>query len=181
MQQILAGSPSREKVILCRWKVLFFYAMTIDTLLVLGPSRPSEVWGQTLHSIPGCLPTMSLQEFCQENLTLRPMAKMNVPCMYDAINIQELIFLWFSLQQPLPPPLASWKCHSLAQCPLQGQLTPGQENLNQSAGTVLSENILPGAPQAILWPIRQGAGWGWGWGYCPGYPKERSQGSFRYP
>lgn len=45
-----------RKVILCRWIVLFFYAMTIDIWSVFVPSRPSEVWDQTLCSIPGYLP-----------------------------------------------------------------------------------------------------------------------------
>lgn len=54
----LAGSPYWEKAILWRWIVLFFYVMTTDVLLVLVPFRPSEVWDQTLCSIPGYLPSV---------------------------------------------------------------------------------------------------------------------------
>ena len=100
----LAGPPYWEKVILCRQIMLFFDVITTDTSLAFVPSRPSEVGDQTLCSIPGYLPTLSPKELCHyENLTTRWMARMNFLCMYDPVSIQELIFLWFSLQHLLPP------------------------------------------------------------------------------
>lgn len=105
----LAGSPYWEKAILCRWIVLFFYVMTTDVLLVLVPSRLSEVWDQTLCSIPGYLLPLPPQELGHFITMLRiyHMANVQDGFLLHAISIQELISLWFSLQLPLPSPPGS--------------------------------------------------------------------------
>lgn len=105
----LAGSPYGEIAILCSWIVLFFYVMTTDVLLVLVPSRPSEVWDQTLCSIPGYLPTVPPQELGHFITMLRiyHMANVQDGFLLHAISVQELISLWFSLELPLPSPPGS--------------------------------------------------------------------------
>ena len=132
----------------------------------------------TLCSIPGYLPTVSPKELCpSENLTTRWMARMNFPFLYDAVSIQELIFCGYLCSSPSLP-FSGLNMSFTCSVSSAGVACPGQENLKPSAGKVLGEDILPGAPPAILWL--------WGmilliihWGYQSG-KMERSQGSFRY-
>lgn len=161
--------------------MLFFYTMTINILLVFVPSRPSEAWDQTLCSIPGYLPSVFPQGLCHYgNLTTRFMARMNFLCMYDAISIQELVFLWLSLQQPLPPFFLAENATHLPILPCRGSSSwPGESKaiFRGSAGwghPAWSSMSHPVAMRGQGLPLTIHLGYQSG-------KMERSQGSFRYP
>lgn len=87
---------------------------------------------------------MSPKELCPcENLTTRWMVRMNFPCMYDAVSIQELIFCGYLCSSPSLPFSG---LNMPFTCPVSsaGVACPGQENLKPSVGKVLGEDILPG-------------------------------------
>ena len=135
----------------------------------------------TLCSIPGYLPAVSPKELCPwENLTTRWTARMNFLCMYGAVSIQELIFLWLSLQQPLPPFFWAEYATHLPSLLCRGSLPwPGESKAicGESAGWGHPAWRSTSHPVALR---------GWGMilliihrGYQSG-KMERSQGSFRY-
>ena len=76
---------------------------------------------------------------------------MNFPCMYDAVSIQELIFCGYLCSSPSLP-FSGLNMSFTCSVSSAGVACPGQENLKPSAGKVLGEDILPGAPPAILCP-----------------------------